>query len=158
MTSPEFRLATSSARRLFAAAAVAALGGLSVALGLGTGTMALPWRAGLAGGGLGAVWLAGALWRASGRALVFSKAGLAEEGGRIIAPIEAIEGVERGVFAFKPSGGFLVTLRAPMPAAWAPGLWWRLGRHVGVGGTVTPAAARAMADMIATELAGPRRG
>ena len=154
MTSHDIRLAVSPARRLFSAASVAALAGLSIALGLGTATMAPAGRAVLAGGGIGGLWLARALWHAGGRALIFSPAaGLAEEGGRPVAPIEAIETVDRGVFAFKPSGGFVVTLRAPMPAAWAPGLWWRLGRRVGVGGAVTPAAARAMADMIAIELA-----
>jgi len=33
----------------------------------------------------------------------------------------------------KPTNGFVVRARNSMPAAWTPGIWWRLGRRIGVG-------------------------
>jgi len=56
--------------------------------------------------------------------------------------------VDRGVFAFKPSNGFLVRLHEPLGKAWAPGLYWRFGKRLGIGGATQPAQAKAMADMI----------
>ena len=53
--------------------------------------------------------------------------------------LKNIARVERGLFAFKPSNGFLILLNNPMSRAWHPGLWWRFGRRIGIGG-VTPQA------------------
>ena len=75
-----------------------------------------------------------------------------------MARLEAVEGVERGAFAFKPSNGFLLRLSAPGPRAWSPGIWWRLDRRVGVGGVLRAGEARAAADLMHLMLQeGPRR-
>ena len=66
-----------------------------------------------------------------------------------------IASVDRGAFAFKPSNGFTVRLKSPAPRAWLPGLWWRLGRRVGVGGATPGKAARDMADVITILLKDP---
>ncbi|MBL4559156.1 MAG: hypothetical protein JKP98_25190 [Rhodobacteraceae bacterium] len=68
-------------------------------------------------------------------------------------PIAEIERVDRGALAFKPSGGFVLHLAAPGTAGWAPGLWWRVGRRLGVGGATNPMEGRAMADIIAVRIA-----
>ena len=39
------------------------------------------------------------------------------------------------------------------PAAWQPGLWWRLGNRIGVGGMTPGSQAKAMAEIIAIKLA-----
>jgi hypothetical protein len=61
--------------------------------------------------------------------------------------------VERGAFAFKPSNGFLVRLDKPLGRGWAPGLWWRLGRLLGVGGVTSASQSKAMAEILSLELA-----
>lgn len=157
MTSREVELRPSPARRVAAAAMLGTLAALLLGLAIGAEAMALPRRGLMAMGGIGAALLTRALWRVGGRAVRLTGAGLVESAtGRAIAPMARIVRVERGAFAFKPSGGFLVTLDSRLPAAWAPGLWWRLGRRVGIGGIAQPGSARAMADTLAAELA--RRG
>ena len=39
-----------------------------------------------------------------------------------------------------------------MGHAWAPGMWWRVGRRVGVGGLTGGAESRAVADALAAML------
>lgn len=73
--------------------------------------------------------------------------------GQVIARIEDIAGIERGMLAFKPTNGFLVRTKSPAPRAWAPGIWWRLGRFNGVGGVTYGHQGKAMADHLAILLA-----
>ena len=80
--------------------------------------------------------------------------GLRDGNGRLLCRMDQIAGVDRGAFAFKPSNGFLVKLKEPMPRVWQPGLWWRLGRRIGVGGVTPAGQGKFMADMIALKLRG----
>lgn len=68
--------------------------------------------------------------------------------GMVLTPVENVRVVERGAFAFKPSNGFLVRLHEPMERGWAPGLWWRNGRLLGIGGVISGAQSRAMAELL----------
>jgi len=43
--------------------------------------------------------------------------------------------------------------RATQPRAWSPGMWWRMGRRVGIGGTVAAGPAKFMAEQIALRIA-----
>ena len=66
--------------------------------------------------------------------------------------IEEVEALERGLFAFKPSNGFLIRTRAPKPRGWQPGLWWRVGRRIGIGGVTSAGQAKAMSEIMAALL------
>ena len=81
--------------------------------------------------------------------LILTTEGLEDTRGRIVAPIELIEKVDRGTFSIRPSNGFSMRLKEPGPRAWHPGLWWRIGTHVGIGGLTPGGQGRAMADLIA---------
>jgi hypothetical protein len=119
-----------------------------------TSPAAVPgWQAFLVGTGVASLWAAWAQWRATARGLVLTRAGLFDTKGAEIAALEDIEAADRGLFAFKPSNGFLLRLARPAPLGWAPGLWWRLGRRVGVGGATPGGETRAMADLISILLA-----
>ena len=85
--------------------------------------------------------------------IILTDAGLLTAQGDLIAPTEQFRSVERGAFALKPSNGFTLHLKDKQPRAWVPGLWWRLGRRVGVGGIVNAGAAKFMAEQIALRLA-----
>jgi hypothetical protein len=61
--------------------------------------------------------------------------------------------VDRGTFAFKPSNGFLLRTETRQPRLWQPGLYWRTGRRIGVGGITRAAESKALADLIAIKLA-----
>ena len=73
----------------------------------------------------------------------------------VVPPVAAwddIARVERGAFALRPSNGFLLHLHAPGPRAWAPGLWWRLGRRLGVGGVTAAGQSKGMAEILTAML------
>ncbi|MEM6576924.1 MAG: hypothetical protein AAF678_00405 [Pseudomonadota bacterium] len=96
-----------------------------------------------------ALWLAEAMRRATSLSVELTREGLRCSDGERIALIEEIETLERGTFAFKPSNGFLMKLRTKGPSRWRPGLWWRVGARVGIGGVTAASQAKAMAEMIA---------
>ena len=98
------------------------------------------------------LWLAVATMRATRDGLVLTHEALRTESGLTLCKVEDVHSVERGAFAFKPSGGFLVRLKSPATRGWAPGMWWRFGRSLGVGGAVNSGAAKAMAELL-SELA-----
>jgi len=104
--------------------------------------------------GVGALALCGLVRRATRHSIRLTEAGLFDSGGRTLCTLPQIAGVERGAFAFKPSNGFALRLKARAPRAWAPGVWWRFGRRLGVGGVTSSSQAKFMADMIAMRLAG----
>jgi hypothetical protein len=145
------------ARRAIGTAIVAALGVLLIWLAVVAPPASALWLAFLLGLGALALWAALRMWQATGNAVELTEAGLRDSDGTVIADFDAIEGIDRGLFAFKPSNGFLLTLSRPGARAWRPGLWWRTGRRVGVGGLTPRGPARAMADAIQIRLAARRR-
>ncbi|WP_121064126.1 hypothetical protein [Chachezhania antarctica] len=102
----------------------------------------------LAAGGL-AFWLAMAMHRSTSVSIELTGTQLRDGSGMVLAEIADIVAVERGVLAFKPSNGFLVRTASKQARAWKPGLWWRLGRRVGVGGVLSAGQTKAMADTLA---------
>lgn len=145
-------LASSLPRRALAVASVA-LAGLGVIYGAVTADVAPLSQALLAVCGCVALWGAGRLWRATGGRIELTAAGLRGGDGAAIAAIGEIESLERGLLSARPSNGFLIRLRRPGRAAWHLGMWWRLGRRVGVGGVSSRAETRFMADRLAGLLA-----
>lgn len=148
MTRTLATLTPSPARRVFATAVLAASGALLVWMAF-AGALAAPvWRIYLCLLGAAAFLVGWRLWRATSVSLHLTEQGLRDSDGRWICRTDEIAGVERGMFAFKPSNGFLLRLKRPAPRGWAPGLWWRFGRRVGVGGATPAAPARVMADLL----------
>lgn len=97
-------------------------------------------------------WLAYRVWIATQDRIELTRAELRTGTGRVIASVSEIEAVDRGVFAFKPSNGFLLRTQSKESNAWEPGLWWRLGRRVGVGGMTAAAETKFMSEMISALL------
>ena len=83
--------------------------------------------------------------------------GLFDGGGDCIFRTDNVASVERGLLAMRPSNGFLVRLREPAGIRWIPGTYWRVGRRVGVGGSLRPADVRALSDRLAGLVAENRR-
>lgn len=106
------------------------------------------WQIFLLAIGGASLWLAHSVWRATEDCIELTRTELRSGSGELIARVEDIEAVDRGVFAFKPSNGFLVRMRHKMPNRWAPGLWWRVGRRVGVGGMTAAAEAKFMSEAL----------
>lgn len=100
--------------------------------------------------GLAMIWQAIQLWKASGRVLELTVEGLREAGtGRVLARVEDIAEVNRSVFAYRPATGFLILLHRPASRpAWAPGMWWRFGRRIGIGGVTPKMEGKALAELL----------
>ena len=98
---------------------------------------------------LGGVFLCvGHLMHKAGRqTIVLTRTGLFT-GDQKLAALDDIVAVKNGMFVFKPSGGFALTLRAKGKIQWRPGLYWRIGKTVGVGGAVSRAEAKYMVDAL----------
>ena len=148
MTEALHTLRASPARRVFALGTQGLLGLLLLWLAFAQPPEAPGWRVVLLVGGVLALAFALRGWHRSAAGVVLRRDGLWTEEGEPIAPLDRIEAVERGAFAFKPSNGFLVRMSAPMERRWVPGLWWRFGRRVGVGGVTGGAETKMVADTL----------
>lgn len=148
------RLYPSAPRRAFGTGILVALGVLVLWIAVATPPQALGWRLFMLAGGAAAIWGAVRMWQATACGLELTGTELREDGGRVLARLSEVRDVSRGPLAFKPSNGFLLTLDRPGARVWAPGLWWRVGRRVGVGGVTSRDEARFMAETIAS-LIGP---
>ncbi|ARE82448.1 conserved hypothetical protein [Roseovarius sp. EC-HK134] len=140
-------LGASAGRRILGVGSVAGLGLTLLYLAL-VQSPSLGWQVFMVGFGGTCVFLAERMWRATAQWLVLTRDGLRDNTGRMIAPAAQIRSVDRGVFAFKPSNGFRILLTEKAPAVWQPGLWWRVGRSVGVGGVTAGTPAKYMAEQI----------
>ena len=100
--------------------------------------------------------LAIVLYQATAQTLALTHQDLREGRGRVLARIDQIAYLERRRFALKPSNGFTLVLHKAAPFGWAPGVWWRLGTRLGVGGVISAAQAKALADTIDMLLREPK--
>lgn len=147
------RVSAAPARRWFAVAVLIALGGLIIWLTLTLDQAGILQRSLLVLFGLAVLAVGYRLWKATQLGLILTEEALTTTSGDLLTRLDQIERVERGAFAFKPSNGFLIVTAAPAPAVWAPGLWWRFGRRIGVGGVCGAGQTKAMADILAAHLA-----
>ncbi|MDG1738740.1 MAG: hypothetical protein P8L68_09915 [Paracoccaceae bacterium] len=139
-------------RKYFGASTLAVLGFMMVYLGVSLqGEIAS--RAILTVGGAFMLWSTGRLLAAASQSLELTADELRASSGQVLARINDIEKVDRGTFAFKPSHGFIVIMKERQLRAWSPGMWWRLGRRIGVGGITNGGQNKAMAEMMTMLLA-----
>ncbi|MFV0359612.1 hypothetical protein [Tropicimonas sp.] len=145
----------SAARRVLGIVVLFALGGTLIYLGLARPPDSLPLQAFLLALGAAVLALGNALRQATANRLELTHEVLRESTGRVVARVDRIVAVERGAFAIKPSNGFLLRLSGPEPDGnrWAPGLWWRLGRRVGVGGITSAGEGKAVAELLSAMIA-----
>lgn len=109
---------------------------------------AMGWQVFLFVLGGGSIWIAEKMRRATALTLELTTADLRDSAGTVIARTADIQSLDRGMFAFKPSNGFLLRLSSSEGRAWRPGLWWRLGNRVGIGGMTPGHQAKFMAEIL----------
>ena len=93
-------------------------------------------------------WFGQALLFTKARAVVLEDGRLFDDSGVEICNLDNVVELEKGLHLFKPSSGFVLKLKTKQTLAWSPGLWWRVGHRVGVGGATPGRRAKAMADAI----------
>ena len=145
--------AASVPRRWMGVGMLALLGGLLLYVALSTPPENVLWQVFLIVLGLASLGLAEKMRRATELSIYLTEAGLHDSAGEVIAPLDQIARIERGTFAFKPSHGFTVQLITPQPRRWKPGIWWRMGRRVGIGGVMPGGQTKFMAEMLQAMLA-----
>ena len=141
-------LHASPPRRVLGVGMQAGLGLLLLYIAFAT-PPALVWQVFLIVVGLGSLWMAQRMWQVTALHLVLTREALCDSEGTVLARIDNIASVERGPFALKPSNGFMIKTIAPQARGWQPGVWWRIGRRVAVGGVTPGSQAKPMADIIA---------
>ncbi len=142
----------SAPRRVFGTGVLYALGAVLIYVAL-TNPPSLVYAVFLIG--FGAVSLFGGytMWQVTGRMIELTEDELRLSDGTLICKTADLHKVDRSFFAFKPSNGFLLTTKARYPTMWAPGLLWRFGKRIGVGGVTPGSDSKIMADTIAAMIA-----
>ncbi len=103
--------------------------------------------------GLGALWLAVRMWQGTQYEIELTEEVLRCTDGTVIAQVADIEAIDRGFFAFKPSNGFLIRTATPGARVWLPGLWWRAGRRIGIGGVTPGSQSKTMSEILSAMIA-----
>lgn len=99
--------------------------------------------------GLVSLWLTDRMRRATALKIELTETELRTSDGAVLARADQFVSIDRGAFAFKPSHGFTLKLSDKGAGAWQPGMYWRMGRRLGVGGVTPGAQTKMMSDMIA---------
>lgn len=97
--------------------------------------------------------IANAMRKSTVETLELTREELRDTAGTVLARMDDVLSIDRGAFAFKPSNGFLLRLAVPYDRAWRPGLWWRGGKRVGVGGMTPGRQTKYMSEIIAVIIA-----
>ncbi len=93
-------------------------------------------------------WFGQALLFTKAKAVLLEDGRLFDDSGTEICHLDDVAEIEKGLHLFKPSSGFVLKLKEKQQTGWSPGLWWRIGHRVGVGGATPGRRAKAMADAI----------
>lgn len=151
-------LYASPTRRFLGIGMLFLLGGLLIYTGLAHPPQSLGWQAFLLGMGGVCLWVCERMRQATAHGVELTEDGLRGSNGEVIARMDDIAAVDRSIFVFKPSNGFVVRLKSNSSARWMPGLWWRMGKRIGIGGVTPGGAGKVMADMLAAMLLKRDRG
>lgn len=142
----------SAGRRYFGMASLGILGVMLIYIAL-VQSPAFEWRLFLLILGGAALWMTDKMRRATMTRIELTETVLRDTDGTVIALVDDIEVMDRGFFAFKPSNGFLLRTKTKGVNEWRPGLWWRLGRRIGVGGMTPAHQSKLISEILAVIMA-----
>lgn len=142
----------SGLRRIMGVSMLALIGGILLYVAMST-PPSMAWLVFLLVVGLGALWMAVRMWQATLHKIELTDTVLRCTDGTVIARVEDIQAIDRGFFAFKPSNGFLIRTATAGTRIWQPGLWWRAGRRIGIGGVTPGSHSKAMSEILAAMIA-----
>ncbi|SEQ90340.1 hypothetical protein [Thalassovita taeanensis] len=144
----------SAPRRWIGVGILASLGGLLLYVAVTTPPQTLGLQVFVVTLGGLALALAEKMRRATLTEISLTETELRDSDGTVIARVDQITRVNRGTFALKPSNGFTLQLKASQGRRrWMPGVWWRMGRRVGVGGVTAGSQTKVMAELLQAMIA-----
>lgn len=143
----------STPRRFAGLGMLLALGAMLTYVALATPPASFAWRIFLLAMGVAVLWLAEKMRRATLAGVELTREELRTTNGLTLVRLEDVAGVVRGSFSLKPSNGFSVITKSRQARGWAPGLWWRVGKRVGIGGVTAASQAKYMSEIMAALLA-----
>ncbi|WP_299349716.1 hypothetical protein [uncultured Shimia sp.] len=149
-------LATVSAsvpRRWLGVGMMGLLGALLLYIALSIPPDNLAWQAFLIIIGLAALYMAEKTRRATERVVELTSECVRLDDGQVLTTIDKIDHISRGMFAMKPSNGFVMVLNENRSRAWQPGLWWAFGKRVGIGGVTPGSQTKFMAQILEAMIA-----
>jgi len=141
----------SMGRRLIGLAALVGLG-LMLLQAAVTQPLDAGWRIAMILVGVAFIAVAEIMRRATASWIELTAEVLRDADGTEIVRIDEIDRIDQGYFALKPSNGFLLRVRQSQPRGWRLGLWWRLGRRIGVGGMTPARETKLIAEIINARL------
>lgn len=141
-------------RRLLGVGLLLVVGFLLIVTGMASIQVTNPYSLIQIGVSLAVFWSAWRVYRATSSHIVLKGGCIISSDGTLIARVDKITRVDRSLFAFKPTNGLLLLLDEPMASAWQPGLWWRIGRRVGIGGCTPRSQAKQLAEVLEDRKAG----
>jgi hypothetical protein len=103
--------------------------------------------------GVASLWVAEKMRRSTDNVIELTETELRDSSGMLICRLDDIESIDRGLLSFKPSNGFLLRTKTPDTRAWRPGLWWRSGRRIGIGGMTPGHQTKFVSEIIAATIA-----
>ncbi len=103
--------------------------------------------------GAGSLWITDRMRRATQSRIELTPKEIRDGDGTVIARVADVQSMDRGTFAFKPSNGFLLRTAQPGTRDWRPGLWWRTGRRVGIGGMTPGHQTKFMSEVLSAMMA-----
>lgn len=142
----------SDGRRIIGVSMLSALGAMVIYVALSS-PPAAGWLVFLLVVGLTSMWLATRMWMSTRYQIELTETELRCSDGNVIVRVEDVVAIDRGFFAFKPSNGFLIKAKHPASRIWHPGLCWRLGRRIGIGGMTPGSQSKAMSEILAAMVA-----
>lgn len=147
----------SMGRRILGLTSLALLGVLLIYIAF-VRPPSLGWQVFLIVLGAASLWFTDMMRKSTSSWVELTPTELRDGDGTVIARVEDIQSMDRGVFAFKPSNGFLLKTAQTAPRAWRPGLWWRTGRRIGIGGMTPGSQTKFMSEVLSAMMAtrGPR--
>lgn len=98
---------------------------------------------------LAGIYAALRFWQSTATGLELTPTELRQVNGRRLVMMADIVSVERTAFGIvKPTNGFVIVTRDKSAPAFLPGIWWRLGKLIGVGGLTGAGESKAMAELM----------
>ncbi|MCK4861765.1 MAG: hypothetical protein KAS85_07645 [Rhodobacteraceae bacterium] len=147
------KLEVAQGRRMFGVLSIAALGMTLLYIAAVYPPAIIPALFALILVGALFIWAGYRLYRSTDNTILLTREAITTQSGHVLCRLEDIAKVDRGFFAFKPSNGFLVLLKERGERSWSPGMWWHLGKHLGIGGVTSPRQSKEMVSIIQIILA-----